>query len=438
MTIKSATTESTSFTFTACTLVMLALCSAAGCSNEATVPPGSDAGRGTDGGVIHTDGSSAADGGVVATDTGASTDGSALTDTSTPVDAAGPSAYVVFSTSNYSNAGELGAISGATRVASTRVATTDQDTVVATSNIGRAYALERGAGNLVLLDVTATGIAINSRIALGAATAPYSYNPQSALQINANEVYVTFGADSQIAVVNVSTRLVSRMIDLSPLASSLDTESNVNAAAMALSADGTRAFVALGRYFFEGPQMRLAAGSVLAVIDTATHQLVDTDSAMAGTQGVALTAPNPIALVWSTRSSTLLIASVGLYGSNDGAIMELNPTTLALSPVTDETALGGDIDTFTADTESGAIFVSAGGRLLSVMRGAAPSAAPIATGVSMVTVANATLFVGVRVATDAGTGSAIRTFALPALSDNTPAGGIAVGAHGLASLGAVL
>src|SRR5262249_6557593 len=85
--------------------------------------------------------------------------------------------------------------------------------------------------------------------------------------------------------------------------------------------------------------------SSVAVIDTQTDALVDTDPIAPGVQAITLTGKNPVtSFEFDPASGRLLIGCVGAFGALDGGIEWINPGSLRSEGYAiTETALGGDV-----------------------------------------------------------------------------------------------
>jgi hypothetical protein len=305
-----------------------------GCGDDDGVPAGTDAGdrgdarSGDDAGTVDPDG------GPPVPDAG-------------PGDAGVPgceTTRLLVTTSDYVT-GELGLVEGdMVRVAPDPAA--DQDSVPGLAGC-TPVVLERGTGTVRILSGT-NPLATVRTIDVNPAGAmpPYAANPHSILSIAPDRAYVTRLNTSSIAVIDPSeggAAAATGSIDLTPLAGTVDTDS-VDASAMAKVGD--RAFVALGRYFFDAMfAIQFADGGVLAVIDTATDMLVDVDPVAAGVQGIALMGNNPTAIIHDTSRNRLLVHDHGDFFAIDGGIEAIDLETLTSDGMllTEETA-GGEID----------------------------------------------------------------------------------------------
>jgi DNA-binding beta-propeller fold protein YncE len=87
------------------------------------------------------------------------------------------------------------------------------------------------------------------------------------------------------------------------------------------------------------------AYSLVIVIDTETNTVLDVDPSTPGTQGITLTAKNPVTTFsYVPESGRLLIGCAGKFLQNDGGIEAIDVNTLqSLGLISTEAQLGGDI-----------------------------------------------------------------------------------------------
>ena len=85
--------------------------------------------------------------------------------------------------------------------------------------------------------------------------------------------------------------------------------------------------------------------SYLAVIDTATGQLVDANPTQPGVQAIPLQHANPAWELTLAADGLVYACCAGTYGLTDGALERVDPAAMAsLGPAVTEAALGGDVN----------------------------------------------------------------------------------------------
>ncbi len=168
-------------------------------------------------------------------------------------------------------------------------------------------------------------------------------NPHDIAFVSESRAYVSRNESVFLYEVDPTTGAVTDSIDLSALA---DADGLPEMSGMALR--GELLFVAVQRldrdyYWIPVPP------SYLAVVDTATNELVDIDPVSPGIQGIELLATNPYRNILVDEDTGLLyVACSGNWGSLDGGIVEVDPVALeAVRFVSTEAQLGGDLYDFT-------------------------------------------------------------------------------------------
>lgn len=168
-------------------------------------------------------------------------------------------------------------------------------------------------------------------------------NPQDMAFVSGSRAYVSRNESALLYEVDPTTGAVTDSIDLSPMA---DADGLPEMSGMALR--GGLLFVALQRldrdyYWTPVPP------SYLAVVDTATNEVVDVDTLTPGVQGVELPVTNPYRDILVDEDEGLLyVACSGSWGSLDGGIVEVDPVALeAVGLVSTEMQLGGEFYDFT-------------------------------------------------------------------------------------------
>ncbi len=165
-----------------------------------------------------------------------------------------------------------------------------------------------------------------------------SANPHDVGLLSPTKAYVALYNGAQLAIVDptAGTR-ASRNVDLSPLA---DADGIPEADSIAVI--GNRAFVTL-QQLDRRMMYRAPANSTVAVVDGATDALVDTDSAIAGVQGIRLSFGNPNAVAVVSTGTHLLVTSTGNFGGAlDGGIDVIDVATLRVVRSIPSAMLGGE------------------------------------------------------------------------------------------------
>lgn len=167
-------------------------------------------------------------------------------------------------------------------------------------------------------------------------------NPQDIVFASASTAYVSRYESAWLYEVDPLAGVVTDSIDLSSFA---DSDGLPEMAGMAV-VDGLL-FVAIQRidrtlYWTPVPP------SYLAVVDTATNELVDADPTTPGVQGIELTGTNPYTEVLVDDDGLVYVGESGRWGVADGGVEAVDPSALvALGYVSTESQLGGDLYDFT-------------------------------------------------------------------------------------------
>ncbi len=165
---------------------------------------------------------------------------------------------------------------------------------------------------------------------------PASANPYDIAVISATKAYVVQYNSAQVAIVDPSAGTVTGHISLAPLA---DADGIPEAASITVV--GTRAYVSLQQLDRAGGYMA-PAHSHVAVIDTATDTLVDTNTGTTGIDGITLSHGNPSGDMPRTDDGAhLLVVSIGNYGDDASGIDVIDVATSTVTRTIDNVALGG-------------------------------------------------------------------------------------------------
>jgi hypothetical protein len=197
---------------------------------------------------------------------------------------------------------------------------------------GRVYVINRlGQDNILVLDPGNLAVMPALQFSVGNGT-----NPQDIEFASPAKAYVTRYESTRVLVVDPRDGRELGEIDLAAFA---DTDGLPEMGEMAIV--GQRLYVAcqrLDRNTTWGP----ADDSYLAVVDTRTDELVDTDQATPGVQGIKLAGANPNTLIAVGRQ--IVVAGSGAFGDRAGGIEVIDTDTSASSGLlVTEDELGGDI-----------------------------------------------------------------------------------------------
>jgi len=273
---------------------------------------------------------------------------------SSPMEDGGPpvqctATRLLVTTSDFATTAGLGALAldGSAPVLASE-ALSDQDSVPIRLGC-RGALLGRSVGLLSLQSpddplLTATTIDLDPEGSM-----PWGANPVAAAAASETKVYVVVQGHDEVVVLDPTRDAGSAIrsrIDLSSMARPGDMDGKVDASDVVVA--GSRAYVALGHYWFDAMWAIHFEGSELAVIDVATNALVDMDSATDGVQGIALAGNNPWRGMWlDVAANELWVASTGDSFALDGAIERVDLTAGTVTgQVATEADLGAEINAF--------------------------------------------------------------------------------------------
>ncbi|MBK8173270.1 MAG: hypothetical protein IPK60_23455 [Sandaracinaceae bacterium] len=376
----------------------------------------------------NTDGGALADGGAIDAATVDSGDVDAGSDAG--LDPCAVTSLLV-TTSNFSD-GFLGRVSTATNsLVGAPTASSDQDSIPMRSGC-TTFLLEHGAGNVRVQSASDPTMTAHT-IALAEPSTAYGTNPLSIASVSATKAYVTQYALNTVAIINPTmdgNGAVTGQIDLAAFLQAGDVDGHVDMSSIAVV--GSKAYVALGNYYFGEGGRAFAGPSVIAVIDTATDMLIDQDTASEGVQGIALNFPNPVDLV--VAGTSLFVQAPGLDEMQDGGIEVIDTTTGSLTIVVSEDTLDSTLSLNPGGMAfaNGGLFVITdwdflGGGTVQIIEtdGAVGVELTVADAMSVRVSGNA-LYVA------AGTPAALRVFNTATNADVTPVSGpIMVGSLGV-------
>jgi len=402
------------------TILLLALTVGAGaCGDDDGMMMGTDAG--SDAGIPPGDGGGV-DAGASPDDGGTATDGGATTDGGM-VETCTLGHLLVTTTSADFTESSVGILD----VISDEVETDDiiDDTDTLPTLVGcEPVLMERASGTLRFqrdddLFTTDRAIDLNPE----GATDPYSVNPHAIALVDDTKAYVAALSLNELLIVDPTlegSAAVTGSVDLSGFLDEDDTDGLVDAADVIVVGD--RAYVGLGNYWFDDSFAIHFEGSLLAVVDTTTDELVDVDDTTDGVQGIALMGDNPWRGLWANEAGdTLWVGSAGDSFARDGFIEEVSLTTHeSVGVVLDESTMDAELEGF-AVARPGRVLVQAGGDVLAVDPAVDFPADPevIVSGIDGMLLLEGELFTWARSGDDAG----LRRFAAGSGTETTPASG---------------
>lgn len=287
-----------------------------------------------------------------------------------------------------------------------------------------AVLVERGSGVLRFqqgddLFTTARTIDVNP----DGATDPYSSNPHAIARVDDTKAYVAALALNELLIIDPTmegTAAVTGSVDLSGFVDADDTDGLVDATDVIVVGD--RAYVGLGNYWFDDGFAIHFEGSVLAVVDTTTDELVDVDDATEGVQGIALTGNNPWRGLWANEAGdTLWVGTAGDSFALDGHIEEIDlEASESVGVVLDETTMDAELEGF-AVVRPGRVLVQAGGQVIAVDPAVDFPSDPevVVSGIEGMLLLDGELFTWARSGDDAG----LRRFTAASGTETTPATG---------------
>ncbi len=170
--------------------------------------------------------------------------------------------------------------------------------------------------------------------------------PTQLISLNENKAYLICNGIPRILILDFgqpTQRMVLGSIDLSSFRRLDNRQSIVKPSMGVLHRD--RLFVSIGRFSItpDGlPSYPLRA--TVAVIDTRTNSLIDTNATQPGMQGIELQGINPFGnFIVNPQSQRLWLSHVGIRGKYDGGIEVINPETFRSEGwIVRERLLGGD------------------------------------------------------------------------------------------------
>jgi len=272
--------------------------------------------------------------------------------------------YAVVTTTDYSS-GKLAtlALSGGSSTAPTvnsNAAIIHSDAVVTAAG-GYVFVINRyGQDNIQVLDPS-NGFSLIKQYSVGNGA-----NPLDIDLVSASKAYVSRGNSTSILVVNPLTGDQLGTISLADFA---DADGIPEMGPIEIV--GTKAFVAIQRLDRNTSYWDPLGSSMVAVIDTQTDALIDTDADAAGTQAISLVSQNPQAMYYEPASGKLLVSASGNYSNSAmaGGIDRIDPSTYHVDQLVSKTALNGSPGAFAvASSTKGYVVVSDASFVNSVVR----------------------------------------------------------------------
>lgn len=260
------------------------------------------------------------------------TDASVTASLTTAIDTTAPAYYAVFTTTDYSS-GQVSAfgLNGSPALgvsAANNLASVHSDAVIEAGE-RYVYVINRlGVDSIQVLDPR-NNFAVAANYSTGNSSNPYDIE-----EISASKAYVSRYGMSSILIVNPITGAQLGTIDLSAFA---DSDGKPEMAEM--QAVGDKVFVLMQRQVNWSP----SGPGLVAVIDTSTDTLVDTDSTTTGTQAVTLNCYNPQFIEYLESTDKLYVSCSGDYYDTNkpGGVDVVNPDTYAVSTAITKATLGG-------------------------------------------------------------------------------------------------
>ena len=163
-----------------------------------------------------------------------------------------------------------------------------------------------------------------------------SANPYDIAVVSATKAYVVQYNSANVLIVDPSSGAITGSISLAALA---DADGIPEAASITIA--GGRAFIALQQLdrnaFYAAP-----THSHIAVVDTATDQLVDADPSTTTVDAIELTHGNPAGdMPLADTGIHLLVTEIGNYGNPVSGIDVIDVTSLSITQTIESTLLGG-------------------------------------------------------------------------------------------------
>lgn len=284
----------------------------------------------------------------------------------------------------------------------------------------RSFLLERQLGHLLALDGVTTSLDVDLNAA--GVTDPYASNPQMVLSISDTEVWVPLAGRNAIVRVDPTADAASAVlgeIGLSGYVDAADTDGLVEASDGVVVGD--RAFIALGRYFFDSSYaIHFDAGSVLAVIDVATGTPIDMDDASDGLQGIPV-GNNPWrGLAYDATGHRILVGAAGDSFAIDGAIEAVDlDSDVSVGALLTESTLGAELYGFAFVSDSRVLVQAGTDIVVWNLLTDAVDPTPITTGVAGMKLIDGTLYTW----STEGAGIGLHSFDATTGVETTPAAG---------------
>jgi hypothetical protein len=199
----------------------------------------------------------------------------------------------------------------------------DQDSVAAASG-GSGFVLERGIGDVIVLDpaqpwTAKTTIDINDSLD----AAPYASNPHAVVLTTGTKAYVARYASNLVAIVDVGSGSVTGHLDLSAYVAPDDTDGLVDVTDAAYDPGSGRAYFLLQRInqfdYGQAPDYVaacLASRAEIVGVDVTSNSIVDLNGAAAG-DAIDLLGDDPIALTPDFANARILVPDTGCYQASD-------------------------------------------------------------------------------------------------------------------------
>jgi hypothetical protein len=250
----------------------------------------------------------------------------------TAINSVAPTYYALYTTSDYTS-GRLASVKldgspGLGVTVNTTVAEIFADALIKTDD-RYVYVINRlGSDSIQVLDSRSNFSLVANY------TAGDSSNPYDIEVISSTKAYISRYGSTSILIVNPLTGAQQGTIDLSAF---VDSDGKPEMTEM-VEVNG-KVYVLVQRLVSFSP----SAPGLVAVIDTATDTLVDTDAATAGTQAVTLNCYNPQYMDYLAAAGKMYISCSGSYYDTTvpGGIDVLDPATYAVSNLMSKTTLGG-------------------------------------------------------------------------------------------------
>ncbi|MCC6997587.1 MAG: hypothetical protein IT370_23420 [Deltaproteobacteria bacterium] len=253
-----------------------------------------------------------------------------------PTATAAPTKAIVVGT-DFASPGTLASIDLTTRVATLNRATVGKDPIVRVFGTC-VFVINRDSDSNIQV-LRASDLALVKQYSTGAGS-----NPHDLAVVSATKAYVARYNEAALLVVQPLTGAQLGTVDLSSFDSGGPPEME------SVVVVGGRALVSMER--LDGTFTPAGVGMV-AVIDTATDQLLDTDASTGGVQGIALDKANPFGPMRVSNGGAW-VATVGDFSGSTGCLqlVTANPAAAQACLVTDMT-FGGTISGVTVGGSDG-------------------------------------------------------------------------------------